>query len=108
MGNTELPASVERVEDHGWIGLLRGVELVEAVARAGQAEVHHAHTTVLADHHVVGLEVAVDEPRAVGRREPEARAAKHLEDLRDPAMAERLLRKHGAIEVHEDLGGETS
>ena len=26
----------------------------------------------------------------------------------DPGMAERLLRRHGAIEVHEDLGGEAS
>ena len=26
----------------------------------------------------------------------------------DPGMAERLLREHGAIEVNEDIGGETS
>ena len=26
----------------------------------------------------------------------------------DPGMAERLLRQHGAVEVHEDFGGETS
>ena len=26
----------------------------------------------------------------------------------DPGMAERLLRQHGAIEVHEDFGGEAS
>jgi len=25
----------------------------------------------------------------------------------DPGMAERLLREHGAVEVHEDIGGET-
>ena len=26
----------------------------------------------------------------------------------DPGMAERILRRHGAIEVHEDIGGESS
>ena len=48
---------------------------------ARQAEVEHAHAAVVADDHVVGLEVAVHQAGAVRRRQPFARGEEHVEDL---------------------------
>jgi hypothetical protein len=47
------------------------------VARARDAEIEHAHTAVVADDDVVGLEVTVHEPRLVGGGEP-ARGLEHV------------------------------
>ena len=57
------------------------------MAAAGEAEVHHANAAVGADHHVVGLEVAVDQAGGVGRRDAEGDVLQHAQDLGPAARA---------------------
>jgi hypothetical protein len=47
-----------------------------------EAEVHHANAAVVADHDVLGLEVAVQEPDVVGCDHASSRAEQHVENLR--------------------------
>ena len=60
---------------------------VDACGGARQAEVEHAHAPVVADHDVVGLEVAVHQPGAVRGGQPFAGGEEDVEDL---ARAARL------------------
>ncbi|MCA9661126.1 MAG: hypothetical protein KC486_22485, partial [Myxococcales bacterium] len=92
----------------GVLARLRGAaqldERLAAGADAGEAEVHHAHPAVVADHHVLGLEVAVDEAGAVGRREPAADVEEEADDRlggprRRPAPARQ---GHPLDELHGD------
>jgi hypothetical protein len=71
-----------------------------------EPEVHHAHALVVVDHHVVGLEVAVDQPGRVGRRDPAGDVGEqHAQELGPAARpllaptAERLAAVH---ELHGD------
>ncbi|PRQ03464.1 hypothetical protein ENSA5_14940 [Enhygromyxa salina] len=59
----------------------RGPALVVALDRARDTKVHHPHAPVVPDHHVVGLEVPVNDALGVSRSEPLARRHEHREDL---------------------------
>ncbi|MFO0631627.1 MAG: hypothetical protein U0168_02115 [Nannocystaceae bacterium] len=59
----------------------RAHALARRLTRVGQAEVRDARPTLLADEHVVGLEVAVHQARGVGRRETAADLHEHRDDL---------------------------
>jgi hypothetical protein len=72
-------------------------------------EVEHPHAVdppgaVLGDHHVVGLEVAVDQPRRVGRRQPAAGLHEHRHDLvpRPTSAPQPALERHAGDELHGD------
>ncbi|MEZ4452108.1 MAG: hypothetical protein R3B09_21770 [Nannocystaceae bacterium] len=65
-----------RSPDVEGLGLAGGLR-----AAAGEAEVHHPHPAVVAEHDVLGLDVAVDEPRGVGRREAAAGVEHHRQRL---------------------------
>src|SRR5690606_29287009 len=67
-----------------WLGAVVVVEqqvFVVERGRAGEAEVEHARAIVGADHHVIGLEVAVDQAGVVGGREPATGEQVHAQDL---------------------------
>ena len=80
-GAGEVPGEVARG------GLEGGGGLVALADSADEAEVHDARAAVGADHHVVGLEVAVDEAGAVGRGEAAGGGEEDREDLRERARA---------------------
>ena len=69
-----------------------------------EAEVHHAHATVVADHHVLGLEVAVDQALGVRGRQPAPRGEEQLEHL-GPGRSRRetLLERRALDELHRDV-----
>ncbi len=74
----------------------RAVLLVGVVAQLGEAEVEHLDPPVRGEHHVVGLEVAVQDPLAVGgghrvdERDREREDALGREAPRGDRLAERL------------------
>src|SRR5262245_55924201 len=80
-----------RAEDRTGLGhRARGAPdrlLVAACANASETKVRHARATVLADQHVLRLEVAMDETRGVGRREAGAGLQQHVDDLPPASLA---------------------
>ena len=82
----------------------------EAPIAAREAEVHDAHRAVAADQHVLGLEVAVDEPGGVRGREPRAGGDEDVEDLAQGArpLGQPLGERPALDELHrdEDLAAE--
>ena len=69
-----------------------------------EPEVHHEHATVVADHHVVGLEVAVHEPLAMRGRES-ASSLHHDGDHLAPRARTRLQplpERHALHELHRE------
>ncbi|WAS90916.1 hypothetical protein O0S08_32405 [Nannocystis poenicansa] len=68
-----------RADDRGVQGRSAGLPRELARVQAGEAEVHDAHAAVFADHHVVGFEVAMDEPAVVRRRQPATGLQRDLE-----------------------------
>ena len=63
---------------------------VLALEQACEPEVGHAHDAVVAEQHVLGLEVAVYEPGGVDRRQPARRGQHHLDDLAGVRVASRI------------------
>ncbi len=55
--------------------------VVAGCVQSREPEVHHAYATVVADQHVVGLEVAMHQPDGVSGGEPGPRGAHHRHDL---------------------------
>jgi hypothetical protein len=74
------------------------------VVDARDAEVEHEHAAVVAQHHVVGLEVAVHEPLGVGASQARARGLEHREDLCPRALrqGEPPLERDPVDELHHD------
>ena len=62
---------------------------------AREPEVDDARPPVVGDDHVLGLEIAMDEPRRVRRREPAPGLEEHLEDLAPRRCAARQPRRDG-------------
>ena len=81
--------------------LLRRVVLREP----RQAEVHHAYGAVLRDHHVLRLEVAVDDARRVRRRQSASGGEEDVQDLPASCAARRaqpLLDRLPVDQLHRD------
>jgi hypothetical protein len=87
----------------------RRQELVDlaAVLRSGQAEVQHAHAAVVADQHVVGLEVAVDDAGRVRGGEALAGLQEHGEDLA-PAAGPRRQPRAQALPATSSIARNTA
>ena len=85
-----------------WVGALGST----APGAPGDAEVEHLHDPVVAHHHVLGLDVAVDEPAPVGGRE----RARHVGEPADAgdgsgaSVADRLAQRAALDELHDDVG----
>jgi hypothetical protein len=78
---------------------------VSGVASTGlvhEPEVDDAGATVAPDQHVVGLEVAMDEVRAVRGGEPAAGLDEHREQLGDAAAAPPPRQRVAVDELHRD------
>ena len=71
---------------------------------ARQTEVHDAHLPRAGDHHVLALEIAVDQLRRVRGREPAARGDEDVEDLAPGAPRGVLPVRDGVAvdELHRD------
>ncbi len=98
-----LPGRGEPVDERRVLALAF-VELDDVVG-AGEPEVGDARLAELVDEHVVGLEVAVDHPDGVRRREPAGGGHEDREDLalRAPALRQPAPQR-GAIDVlHRDI-----
>jgi hypothetical protein len=54
--------------------------------RPCEPEIHQAHAALAVDHHVLGLDVAVDQTRGVGRREAGGRLLEHAEQRVEIAL----------------------
>src|SRR6185436_10615664 len=90
-------------------GLREGCALIPGVhrLRAGEAEIQHFDPAVIREHHVVGLQVAMDDALLVGRlesaghglgdREPRARIAPFAQDLAQSAAADQLQDQEVAL-----------
>ena len=74
--------------------------------REHEAEVEHPRPTVLVDDHVVGLEVAVNEPGLVRGREAPRRLHVHGDDLGHAALSllEPAPQGHALDQLHRDEG----
>jgi hypothetical protein len=81
---------------------LAGLALAGA---AGEAEVEDADAAVVADHDVVGLEVAVDEADGVGGGEAVAGLGEHAEDLGagPRLLVEPAAQRDAGDELHRDV-----
>jgi hypothetical protein len=75
------------------------------VAGERDAEVGHRHVSVGPEEHVVGLEVAVNDPRRVRRGEAATCLDEGLEDLRDRAtsLGEPLPQRRPLDVLHRDV-----
>jgi hypothetical protein len=72
---------------------------------AGRAnQVSYPRALVAADHHVVGLEVAMHQPRVVDRRQPATRRDEHAEDLAPTALllAQPMRQRRSLHPLHGD------
>ena len=99
-----LGREVLRGADHGR-GL--GHRRRRVADRAGDAEVHHLHVAARGEHHVAGLDVAVDDPGAVAVVERGQHAAGDLErplgqDL--AALAQDVAQRPAGDVLHDDVG----
>ncbi len=66
-----------------------------------EAPVHHEHVAELADHHVVGLEIAVDDPAAVRVRDGLADARERVDEAAEgPARSRLVEARAGGGRVH--------
>jgi hypothetical protein len=91
-GRTEDRADVRQVQVQRVVRALEGRQRGDplgGVAAAGQAEVHQAHAAVVADHDVVGLDVAVYEGGIMRGDEAAAGGAQHLEHVSPGAWGRR-------------------
>ena len=83
-----------------------GEAVVEAAPHAPrQAPVHHQHLAELADHEVVGLEIAVHHPAAVGERDRLADAREGVEEAAERPPRGRLeeaVGPGGAVDLVDD------
>ena len=86
---------------HAGARIAAGGRLVHLGAR--QAEVHHLDDPGLVDHHVVGLEVAVDEARPVGGGQSAARLAEHAQDLGPRSQARVRLHPRAQRPASDEL-----
>ena len=76
----------------------------ERIAHEGQSEVEHLHVAVIAQHDVIGLDVAVDDAGRLGRGQ---RACHLREDVDDLADVESALRHPLAKrDAFHELGGD--
>ena len=99
-----LGGEVLRGADHG---CRLGHRRLGVADRTGDAEVHHLHVTGGGEHHVAGLDVAVDDPRAVAVVERGQHAAA---DLQGPlgqdlaTLAEYVAQGAAGDVLHHDVG----
>jgi len=81
-----------------------GGEVVGLDLAARETEVEHAHAAVVADHRVLGLEVAVDDAAAMRCRQPFARGAIHRQDLANTApLGAVRAQVHAAHPLHDEV-----
>ena len=69
----------------------------------GQTEVGDEHTTVVADEHVVGLEVTMNEAAIVRRSQPASCLGEHVEDVGNGRrLVEPVAKRRAVDELHGD------
>ena len=98
---------VQRSDDNPLFGLCGGRTLTahrESTHGLGQTEVQHPHPTVVAQHHVVGLQVTVRYAFLMRRSDSVSERYRDVEEFvqRESVLGQKLCQGLAANELHRD------